>query len=493
MKPTLQLKLSQHLTLTPQLQQSIKLLQLSTLELNQEVERFLLENPMLEREESGASGGEAFSPLGPGSSMTTATATDTSPTADRDTDTPHDDRDSRADSDDNASSFEEGIDWSGTGNGASSRSDDDDSDYQEIQAADISLTDYLDQQVALSPLSDRDRMLVRFIIEALDDDGYLYQSLEELFELLPPELEFDPDDLVIALHHVQHLDPVGIGARSPQECLALQLKAQPPSPTRELALVIVDQCLELLAERNFTKIKRLTDCDDASLRAAQTLICSLDPHPGSQHAGFDTRYVLPDVVVKKTHGQWTATLNPDAMPKLRINQLYANLLQQNRGQGGGLSGQLQEARWLIKNVQQRFDTILRVSQAVVDQQRKFFDHGEVAMKPLTLREIADKLELHESTVSRVTTQKFMATPRGVFELKYFFGSHVSTDSGGAASSTAIRALIRQFIDAEDRKKPLSDAKIADLLGQQGIVVARRTIAKYRESLNIPPVSLRKTI
>jgi RNA polymerase sigma-54 factor len=202
---------------------------------------------------------------------------------------------------------------------------------------------------------------------------------------------------------------------------------------------------------------------------------------------------VPDVVVRKLRGRWSASLNGEAMPKLRVNQLYASILQQNRGSGGALTGQLQEARWLIKNVQQRFDTILRVSQAIVDQQRQFFDHGEVAMRPLTLREIADQLELHESTVSRVTTQKYMATPRGVFELKYFFGSHVATDTGGAASSTAIRALIRQLVDAEDRKKPLSDAKIADLLGQQGIVVARRTIAKYRESLNIPPVSMRKTI
>ena len=203
--------------------------------------------------------------------------------------------------------------------------------------------------------------------------------------------------------------------------------------------------------------------------------------------------MLPDVVVRKLRGRWSVALNHDAMPRLRINRLYASLLQQNRGQGGGLGGQLQEARWLIKNVQQRFDTILRVSQAIVDQQRQFFDHGDVAMRPLTLREIADQLELHESTVSRVTTQKYMATPRGVFELKYFFGSHVATDTGGAASSTAIRALIRQLVDAEDSKKPLSDAKIAEVLGQQGIVVARRTIAKYRESLNIPPVSLRKSI
>ena len=347
--------------------------------------------------------------------------------------------------------------------------------------------------MALSQLSDRDRALVRFLIEALDDDGYLHQPLDDLLQLLPPEADVDLDDLSIAPRHVQNLEPVGIGARSPQECLALQLRTLPASPVRTLALEIVTRHLELLADRNFARLKKLTGCDDDALRAAQTLICSLDPHPGSRYSSSETRYVLPDVVVRKLRGRWTVTLNHDAMPRLRINRLYASLLQQNRGQGGGLGGQLQEARWLIKNVQQRFDTILRVSQAIVDQQRQFFDHGDVAMRPLTLREIADQLELHESTVSRVTTQKYMATPRGVFELKYFFGSHVATDTGGAASSTAIRALIRQLVDAEDSKKPLSDAKIAEVLGQQGIVVARRTIAKYRESLNIPPVSLRKSI
>ena len=347
--------------------------------------------------------------------------------------------------------------------------------------------------MALSQLSDRDRALVRFVIEALDDDGYLHQPLEELLQLLPAESEVDLDELTIALHHVHNLEPTGVGARSPQECLALQLRALPESPVRTLALEIVTRHLELLADRNFAKLRKLTGCDDDALRAAQALICSLDPHPGSRYSSAETRYVLPDVVVRKLRGRWTVSLNQEAMPRLRINRLYANLLQQNRAQGGGLSGQLQEARWLIRNVQQRFDTILRVSQAIVDQQRQFFDHGDVAMRPLTLREIADQLELHESTVSRVTTQKYMATPRGVFELKYFFGSHVATDTGGAASSTAIRALIRQLVDAEDSKKPLSDAKIAEVLGQQGIVVARRTIAKYRESLNIPPVSLRKSL
>jgi RNA polymerase sigma-54 factor len=252
--------------------------------------------------------------------------------------------------------------------------------------------------------------------------------------------------------------------------------------------------LEHLAARDFARIKKGLGCSDDALRDAQALIRSLNPRPGAQYGSSDTRYVVPDVSVKKVRGRWTATLNSDAMPKLRINRLYAEILRQNRGSGAaGLTGQLQEAKWLIKNVQQRFDTILRVSQAIVDRQRAFFDHGEVAMRPLTLREIADTLGLHESTISRVTTQKYLASPRGVYELKYFFGSHVSTDTGGAASSTAIRALIKQLVGSEDGRKPLSDARIAEILGEQGIVVARRTVAKYRESLSIPPVNLRKTI
>ena len=485
MKPSLQLKLSQHLTLTPQLQQSIKLLQLSTIELNQEIERFLLENPMLEREDGEGDFVPAGTPAPGSQPEREATPADSAAEPAGET---------LRQEGGEGSSEEESIDWSNVGTGASSRSEDDeDIDYQEFQAAGVSLREHLDQQIALSPLSDHDRALVRFIIEALDDDGYLHQSLEDLLELLPPESGIEIEELAIALHHVQNLEPAGIGARSPQECLALQLRTRPADAHQALALDIVTNHLELLAERNFVKLKKLTGCDDDALRAAHALICSLDPHPGSQYSTSETRYVLPDVIVRKLRGRWTVSLNQDAMPRLRINRLYASLLQQNRSQGGGLGGQLQEARWLIRNVQQRFDTILRVSQAIVDQQRQFFDHGAVAMRPLTLREIADQLELHESTVSRVTTQKYMATPRGVFELKYFFGSHVATDTGGAASSTAIRALIRQLVEAEDSKKPLSDAKIAEVLGQQGIVVARRTVAKYRESLNIPPVSMRKSI
>ncbi|MDX5362601.1 MAG: RNA polymerase factor sigma-54 [Pseudazoarcus pumilus] len=478
MKQSLHLKLSQSLTLTPQLQQSIKLLQLSTIELNQEIERFLAENPLLERED----GDDAPPPPPRGESPGSDSSS---------TDAPQEAAEREAPETDTTPDFpDSSADWS---SGTRSRDDEDERDFQDVQAASISLRDHLNSQISLSPMSDRDRLLARFIIEALDDDGYLHQSLEELIEVIPEDFEIELDDLQIALSQVQSLEPAGIAARSPSECLALQLRALPASATRDLALVIVREHLELLAERNFVRIRRATGCSEDALREAQTLICSLNPHPGLQYGGDDTGYIVPDVVVRKLRNRWVASLNGEAMPKLRVNQLYASILQQNRGSSGALAGQLQEARWLIKNVQQRFDTILRVSQAIVDQQRQFFEYGDVAMRPLTLREIADELELHESTISRVTTQKYMATPRGVFELKYFFGSHVATDTGGAASSTAIRALIRQLVEAEDKKKPLSDSRITDLLGEQGIVVARRTIAKYRESLNIPPVSQRKSI
>jgi len=347
--------------------------------------------------------------------------------------------------------------------------------------------------MGMTQLGERDRSLVRFLIDALDEDGYLSAPLAELWETLPPEYEIELEELEIALRHIQSLDPTGIGARSPQECLALQLKALPDSAENRLALLIVEKHLELLAARDFLKIKRFTDCDDEALKAAHALIVTLDPRPGARFSQLEARYITPDVIVKKLKGKWTAYINPDAYPRLRINRLYAEVLAQQRRGNGNLSGQLQEARWLIKNVQQRFETIHRVTQSIVDRQRQFFEHGEVAMRPLVLREIADILGLHESTVSRVTNQKYMATPRGIFELKYFFGSHVSTDTGGACSATAIRALIRQLIGAEDGKKPLSDSQLSEILGQQGIVVARRTVAKYRESLNIPPVNLRKTL
>ena len=472
MKPSLQLKLSQHLALTPQLQQSIKLLQLSTLELEQELEKFLLENPMLEREDEDYSPRQTdSSDVGPDQRPETLAVPESAPLA---------------------SSTDES--WLGEEHhyaGSSGSFDDDDSDYQDVQAATTSLREHLTWQLGVMSIPERDRTLVQCLIDALDDDGYLTQSLEDLAESLPSELEIGLDELQIALRHLQHFDPTGIGARDAKECLGLQLESLPEDDCRQLALSIVRQHLDLLAHRDFARIKKLTHCDDDQLRAAQFLIRSLNPRPGASYSQHDARYITPDVVVRKLRNQWTVNINSDAYPRLRINSLYAQILSQQRG--SGLAGQLQEARWLIKNVQQRFDTILRVAQAIVDRQRQFFDHGEVAMRPLVLREIADLLGLHESTISRVTTQKYMATPKGIFELKYFFGSHVATDAGGACSATAIRALIKQLVAAEDPKKPLSDNQISDILGQQGIVVARRTIAKYREALNIQPVKLRKNL
>jgi RNA polymerase sigma-54 factor len=484
MKHSLQLRLSQHLTLTPQLQQSIRLLQLSTLELNQELERILQENPLLERDDDSREQPVAVA-------ETAARAADPEPA----TEAPATDRQAAetesqaAETDDAPASILDDAPLAGY------RDDGDDGEHQQIAAEAPSLRAHLLSQISLTNLSDRDHQLVALLIDSLDDDGYLTQSLEDLAALLPAELGVDLDELQIALKHLQHLEPAGVGARSLGECLALQLAALPPdTPHLGAALETARNHLEVLAARDFTRLKKLLRCDDAALRATQKLITGLNPKPGRSFSSEETRYVVPDVIVKKVKGVWLASLNPDAMPRLRINHLYAEILQRNRSGGSQqLASQLQEAKWLIKNVQQRFDTILRVSQAIVDRQRHFFEHGEVAMRPLVLREIASVLDLHESTVSRVTTQKYMHTPRGIFELKYFFGSHVSTEAGGAASSTAIRALIRQLVAAENARKPLSDGQLSEILSQQGIMVARRTVAKYRESLQILPANLRKSL
>jgi RNA polymerase sigma-54 factor len=479
MKHSLQLRLSQHLTLTPQLQQSIRLLQLSTLELNQEIERLLQDNPLLERIDGGSdpSSPQRETPQSENAEMTAASADSA--------------QESASGSEEPAPfDVEDGPTYSSAGS-----NDNEDDDYGPLAEQPASLSAHLAAQLSLLHLSERDKRLVSLLIDSLSDDGYLPQTLEEIGEMLPPELDVDHDDLSIALQHLQHLEPVGVGARNLAECLALQLAAKPDdTPQRDAALEIVNHHLDALAARDFARLKRTLKCDDACLRIVQKLITSLNPRPGRDFSSEETRFVIADVIVRKTKGVWIAALNPDAMPRLRVNRMYADILQRNRGGSAQqLNSQLQEAKWLIKNVQQRFETILRVSQAIVDRQRNFLEHGEVAMRPLVLREIAETLALHESTVSRVTTLKFMHTPRGIFELKYFFGSHVATEAGGAASSTAIRALIKQLVGAENTKSPLSDGQISELLGQQGIVVARRTIAKYRESMQILPVNLRKTL
>ena len=482
MKHSLQLKLSQHLTLTPQLQQSIRLLQLSTLELNQEIETFLQENPLLERDDEE----EAQTPPSPLTSTTTTTASTESEAPPMSGDNEAPEEPAAAESD-----------WSvDDGYGSFSGQDgDEDGEAPQASAEPAKLRDHLLDQINLMQMPDRDKRIVAFLIDNLDDDGYMTQDLAELSALLPVELEIDAEQLTIGLKYLQSLDPPGIGARTLSECLALQLEVLPEdTPYRTEALLVVRQHLDVFAARDYFRLKKLLRCDDDVLRAVQAMIIGLNPRPAGNFSGGETRYIIPDVVVRKIKGLWVTALNPEAMPKLRINRMYADILHRNRDASfQQLAGQLQEAKWLIKNVQQRFDTILRVSQAIVDRQRHFFEHGEVAMRPLVLREIAETLGLHESTVSRVTTQKFMLTPRGIFELKYFFGSHVSTETGGACSATAIRALIKQMVGEEDTRKPLSDSQISEVLGKQGIMVARRTIAKYRESLQILPVNLRKSI
>jgi len=496
MKQTLQLKLSQHLTLTPQLQQSIRLLQLSTIELNAEVERLLQENPLLEKaDDDDAPPAELPLPGVTPPSDAEARAERGEEPDRADTEPVYDTADAangtveveRADFEDYSSGD---SDW-----GGGPAPDDEDDGFYPQQVAARTLRDHLNGQLAELNLPPRDRLIVAALIDALDEDGYLSSPLDEIAGMFPEEYAIEADDLNIALKYVQSFEPAGVGARDAAECLALQLKAlAETTPWRAEALTVVADHLPLLAARDFTKLKRLLHTDDAGVRAVRALITSLNPRPGASFAKAEANYVMPDVVVRKVRGQWVASLNEAAMPKLRLNRIYADILTRNRESSNQqLSAQLQEAKWLIRNVQQRFETILRVAQAIVERQRRFFEHGDVAMRPMVLREIADMLDLHESTISRVTTQKYMLTPRGTYELKYFFGSHVATDTGGAASATAIRALIKQLIGAEDPKTPLTDSRIAELLGDQGILVARRTIAKYREALQIPPVNLRKAL
>jgi len=477
MKQALQLRQSQQLALTPQLQQAIRLLQLSTLEVNQEVARLLEENPLLEREDDDPTLPYAH---GDAASTSTSTAKDTS---------------TQDEAPQQAGEEWPKDEWNEPSFSAGGTSDDEEDTHSEVVADTPSLREHLIWQLNMSQLDERDKKIIGLLIDALDENGYLAQPLEEIAELLPQELDITLDDLETALTQLQNLGEPGIGARDLGECLALQLKALPEhTPCRDLALRIVTQHLSLLAARDFTKLKKALHCDDAALRTAQALILHLKPKPGAEFEQRTADYVVPDVVVERHQGNWRARLNVEAMPRLRVNQMYASILQQ-RGEKNAqqLSGQLQEARWFIKNLQQRFDTILRVSQAIVDRQRHFLDYGEIAMRPLVLREIADQLELHESTISRVTTQKFMLTPRGIFELKYFFGSGVATDTGGTCSSTAIRALIKQLVSQENAQHPLSDSSMSGILAQQGILVARRTVAKYRELLHILPANLRKSL
>ncbi len=486
-KPGLQLKLGQHLALTPQLQQSIRLLQLSSLELAQEIEQALNDNPLLECDDppvgaamriasDGAILGEA-----PVNSMPESRGSD-SQAGEGETD---------------AANGVSGLDW-GTVRG---ERDEDDDGPGAWASTPPSLCEHLKSQLAATTASPRDRVLVEMLIESLDDQGYLAASLEELLAICPPDAGIELEDLATALKLLQSFDPSGVGARSAAECLTIQLDAlatqiRPACPAEVIghAKRIVSEHLHLLAAKDFQKLARALELTEAQVQEAHALIRRLNPHPGVGFSATVVDYIVPDILIRKVRNRWVAQVNPDVMPRLRLNQAYVAAVKQERSKEGSSqwSSRLQEARWLIRNIQQRFETVQRVAQAIVDRQHGFFSHGAIAMRPLVLREIAEILELHESTISRVTTNKYMSTPFGVFELKYFFGSHVATDTGGAASSTAIRALIKQLIGDEDPREPLSDSHIAQLLAEQGLVVARRTVAKYREALKIPAVALRKS-
>jgi RNA polymerase sigma-54 factor len=470
MNAQLNLRQSQHLTLTPQLQQSIRLLQLSTLELNQEVEKILMENPMLEVDMEG----EETLPLAPLPRTESVTSTPETDPHNRESDP---------------------QDWTGEEVMATAwqESEEEPQDWQQANAP-LTLIDHLLSQLRLLSLSHRDRLIISELLSQLDEEGYLGVALEELTGEGPEEEPFEGDELQVALTLLQSLDPIGVGARNLAECLDLQLQALPAAtPGKACARNIAREHLPLLAQHDFARLKKLLRVGDEELKLAHQLIKQQNPRPGAGFVQMETRFVAPDVTVRKVRGQWKVAVNSEVVPRLRINRLYAEMLGGRRQGQASMNNQLQEARWFIRNIQQRFETIHKVSQAIVDRQNRFLEHGEVAMRPLVLREIADQVGLHESTISRVTTQKYMMTPRGLYELKYFFSSHVGTESGGAASSTAIRALIRQLVESEDQRKPLSDNRISDILAEQGIVVARRTVAKYRESLQIQPASQRKTL
>ena len=519
MKQGLSLRFSQHLALTPQLQQSIRLLQLSTLELSQEVEQMLDENPFLEvnedaapREEFGLAQldtpvSQDIQELESAPELIASYAIDSGVTASNNT------KDTAESSVEDSSEPKLEESWEGDGmvdstpddgewgNDAAPRKnniDDSDVEASNLVGEHETLQAHLHRQALSLRLSDIDCATLHFLIESLNDDGYLEDSLASLAEVLTGGDMLQTEELMqhfsVALKLLHHMEPAGVGARNMAECLSLQLLDCKDCEDVRAAIAMCQQPMELLAKRDVKRLAQLCGFAESVIKNAIGVISRLDPKPGRRFANVERNVVVPDVIVAKAGRGFKVTLNSDVMPRLKVQNIYANAVKQNKGAGSqALQQRLQEARWFIKNIQQRFDTILRVSIAIVERQKNFFTHGELAMRPLVLREIADELGLHESTISRVTTAKYMSTPFGTFELKYFFGSALTTETGGNASSTAVRALIKQIIAVESVKKPLSDNQISQMLKEQGIECARRTVAKYREALRIAPANLRKSL
>ena len=503
MKQSITLRLGQHLTMTPQLQQAIRLLQLSTLELQMEVQSVLDSNLMLEQDDSENRQQDASSDAtmentaaeqnvrkesdsaaeqaqGPEAEVSTATEAETMPD-----ELPVD------------TNWEDTYDMGTTS--FSAPGDADNRDFFETHNGEAqSLHEHLGWQLDLTPFSEIDRLIAETIIDSISDDGYLLHALADIVDSLgfDPEMEIGVDEVEAVLHRIQHFDPVGIGARGPAECLKIQLQNLPAETKwRHESLHLIEDHINLLGNRDYNQIMRRMKLDESELQEVLKLVQSLNPRPGSQITSNKPQYVVPDVFVVKKNGKWLVDLNLDAAPKLRINNQYAGLVRRadNSKDNTYLRNHLQEARWFLKSLQSRHETLLKVARCIVERQRNFFEYGDEAMKPLVLRDIAETVEMHESTISRVTTQKYMHTPRGIFEFKYFFSSHVGTSDGGECSATAIRAIIRKLVAAESPTKPLSDNKIANMLDEQGIKVARRTIAKYREAMSIPPSNERKRL
>jgi len=525
MKQALQLKLGQSLTMTPQLQQAIRLLQLSSLEMQQEIQEALDSNPMLELEDEhegssdgdgdfdggfdgDAGGGDFDSSEGDGDFNSDGAPQDfdgdlaSAPEPEPEPEPDYDPTEASPDSEWSEAIPEDlpvDASWDEVYSapaGPGPAPSDDDFDFDSRNEASESLTDQLRWQLNLTRLSERDLLIAEALIDALNGDGFLTQSVDELLEGFEPSLHIEEDEVIAVLHRLQQFDPPGMFARSLGESLLLQLREFPDdTPHLADARLVLEHYLDLLGNRDYATLMRRSRLSETALGEALRLIQSLNPRPAAQLAPAETEYVVPDVLVRRHHRRWVVELNPDATPKLRIHSGYAGLVRRADSSTDNqfLKDHLQEARWFLKSLQSRNETLLKVSQRIVEHQRGFLEFGPEAMKPLVLAEIADAIGMHESTISRVTTRKYMHTPRGVFELKYFFSSHVGTSTGGEVSSTAIRALIKKLTDEENPKKPLSDAKIAKILAEQNIEVARRTIAKYRESLAIPPSNERKRL
>jgi RNA polymerase sigma-54 factor len=496
MKPTIQLRLGQHLTMTPQLQQAIKLLQLSTLDLKQEIQEALESNLMLETEEEGARRDEAEGEGG----KDTEDLNGSQSAADSRVNDPNNESEIKIESESMPDELPVDTVWDDiydtvVPTSAASGPADDGQDFLSQQSSGESLHDHLIWQMQLTPFSPSDLEIAEAIIDGISEDGYLTTPLEDIVASMDdPDVEYEEVEAV--LHRIQAFDPAGIAARDLRECLLIQLRQLPEGfDWREQAIELVDQHFDLLAHQDEAQMRRRLKLEGDELMAVIHLIRSLNPRPGTSVASQAPSYIEPDVFVYKQNNQWRVELNADAAPRLRVNAEYASMIRRadNSADNVTMKNHLQEARWFIKSLQSRNDTLLRVATRIVEFQRNFFEYGEEAMKPLVLRDVAEALEMHESTISRVTTQKYMHTPRGTLEFKYFFSSHVSTASGGEASATAIRALIKKLIGAEKPNKPLSDNKIAAILADQGINVARRTVAKYRESMAIPPSNERKRL